>query len=82
MRINAQLKRPHRSDRPRGARMTTSWRSFGRRLRRDQQGATTLEWTMLLAVIGIPSYWIFKTLLATLLAHFHMMSTLNSLPFP
>lgn len=58
-----------------------------RRLKRkafhaEQSGATMLEWALLLAAIGLPSYWIIKLALNTLVAHYQMMTTINSLPFP
>lgn len=51
-------------------------------LHADERGATTLEYTLLLAAIGIPSYWIIATGLAALTAHYQMVTTLISLPFP
>ena len=55
---------------------------FSRRLHRDRRGATMLEWTLLLAVIALPSYVIFTILLDTLVIHYRMMVMLNHLPFP
>jgi hypothetical protein len=81
MRTSPHFKR-RRENRARGARMVTGWRRTARRLRRDESGATTLEWALLLAVVAIPSYWIFKTCLNMLVDYYHMMSMLNSLPFP
>ncbi len=57
---------------------TCSWR----RLAVEQDGATTLEWALLLAAIAIPSYFIITMALETLLGHYRMMTTLNALPFP
>ncbi len=54
----------------------------GRGLRADESGATTLEWTLLLGAIALPSYWIFQTLLSLIFEYYRMMSTLNGLPFP
>ena len=53
-----------------------------RRVARDQQGATTLEWALLLGVIAIPSYAIIQLALSALVAHYQMVTTLNGLPFP
>ncbi|MFW6059127.1 MAG: Flp family type IVb pilin [Phycisphaeraceae bacterium] len=53
-----------------------------KRLHRDQQGQTALEWTLLLGVIAIPSYLIVRLGVATLIAHYQMVTTLNGLPFP
>jgi len=52
------------------------------RLLGDEQGATSLEWALLLGAIAIPSYLIIMTLLRTLVGYYQMMTTLNSLPFP
>lgn len=48
----------------------------------DEAGATTLEWALLLVVMGIPAYWMAKIALNTLLAYYAMATTLNGLPFP
>lgn len=53
----------------------------GRRLR-DERGATMLEWVLLLAVIGLPSYVIIRIALSALIGNYQMMTTLNALPFP
>ncbi len=52
------------------------------RLHRDQRGSTTLEWTLLLAAIGLPAVVIMISALNLLVAHYRMMTLLNSLPFP
>jgi len=48
----------------------------------DESGATTLEWALLLGVVAIPTYYIIQMLLATLMGHYGLMTTLNALPFP
>ncbi len=48
----------------------------------DERGGHTLEWTLLLAVIGIPSYLVITMLLSALAGHYQMMAFVNSLPFP
>lgn len=53
-----------------------------RRVHRDQQGQTALEWTLLLGAIAIPSYLVVRLGVATLIAHYQMVTTLNGLPFP
>ena len=53
-----------------------------RRRAQDQQGATTLEWALLLGVIAFPSYYIIQAALSALVAHYQMVTTLNALPFP
>ncbi|MCC6679614.1 MAG: Flp family type IVb pilin [Phycisphaeraceae bacterium] len=52
------------------------------KLRRDVSGATALEWTLLLAVIVLPSYAIIRMALDLLVAHYQLIVTLNGLPFP
>lgn len=52
------------------------------RLHQCRQGATTLEWVLLLAAIALPSYLIIEMALATLLAYYQMTVTINGLPFP
>ena len=48
----------------------------------EEQAATTLEYALLLAAIGVPSYWAIKAALAALVGHYQMMTTINALPFP
>lgn len=49
---------------------------------RDEEGATTLEWTLLLAAIALPSWVIIRIALATLVAYYQMSVTLLGLPTP
>jgi Flp pilus assembly pilin Flp len=51
-------------------------------LLRNESGATTLEWALLLAAVVLPSYFILQTALATVVEYYRMMTTLNALPFP
>lgn len=54
-----------------------------RKLWREQTGATTLEYGLLLAAIALPSYVIFHfALYKLLLPQYKMIVQLNSLPFP
>lgn len=48
----------------------------------EERGATMLEWALLLAAIGIPSYWVIRIALDTLIGYYAMMTTLNGLPLP
>lgn len=57
-------------------------RRLRRRLRHDEEASMTLEWAMLLAVIGLPSYAIINLALEALVGHYQMMTMVNSLPFP
>lgn len=52
------------------------------RLGPDESGATTLELTLLVAVIAVPGYVLIRVGLATLVAHYQMVTMLNGLPFP
>ena len=51
-------------------------------LARDDAGATTLEWALLLGAIAIPSYYLFRYAQHMLEEIYRMMTTLNALPFP
>jgi hypothetical protein len=63
-------------------RQTTRLTHLFRRLTANQDGATTLEWTLLMGAIALPGYFIIKMALAVLIAHYQMVTTLNALPFP
>jgi hypothetical protein len=56
--------------------------SLLKRLWREQVGATTLEYGLLLAAIALPSYVIFRQALLLLVFQYRMIVELNSLPFP
>mgnify|MGYP006268133435 FL=1 len=64
------------------ARRLARLRATLRRLHRDENGATTLEYALLIAVIAIPSATIVFLLLDVLVAYYEMHATLNALPFP
>jgi len=49
---------------------------------RSQQGATMLEWVLLLGFIAIPSFLIMRVGMETLLGHFDLILTINAMPFP
>lgn len=49
---------------------------------RDDQGATMLEWALLLAAVVIPAWVIIRTGLAVLAGHYGMVTTINQMPFP
>jgi hypothetical protein len=52
------------------------------RLHRNQMGATTLEYCLLLAAIAFPGYFLINSALNLLVEHYRLMTFLNSLPFP
>lgn len=51
-------------------------------LARDESAATTLEWALLLAATALPSYYVIRLAMDTLVGHYQMMTAINSLPFP
>lgn len=51
-------------------------------LLKDESAATTLEWTLLLAAIALPSWFLLELAMDILVGHYHMQTTLNGLPFP
>jgi len=53
-----------------------------RRLRSDQQGQTTIEYALLLALVGLPAYGAFALLLKILAETYRMVVFLELLPFP
>lgn len=53
-----------------------------RSLASDDSGATTLETALLLAAIGIPSFFIIQACLGLLVDHYRMTVTLLALPLP
>ena len=57
-------------------------RNLRRALRGHDRGATMLEWTLLLAAVALPSYLVVRLGLATLFAHYQLVTTVNGLPFP
>ncbi len=51
-------------------------------LLKDESAATTLEWTLLLAAIALPSWFILELALDLLVGHYQMQTALNGIPFP
>lgn len=49
---------------------------------RDDRGATTMEWCLLLAMIAIPAWIIIRQGLFTLAGHYGLVTTMNQMPFP
>lgn len=48
----------------------------------DQRGQTTVEWILLLAVIGLPMVWVFRMALGILAEHYRMVQFVETMPFP
>lgn len=52
------------------------------RILSDETGATMVEYTIIVAAIAIPMYFLFRIAMDTLLGHYAMMTFLNGWPFP
>ena len=48
----------------------------------DETGAAVLEYTLLLAVFGIPMVYVFGWLLSLMVEHYGMVTFLETLPLP
>ncbi|MBS3733918.1 MAG: hypothetical protein KGY99_03220 [Phycisphaerae bacterium] len=57
-------------------------RSLRRQLHTAQDGATTVEWALVLAAIGLPLFWVFMMVLDVIAADYRMVTFLETLPFP
>jgi Flp pilus assembly pilin Flp len=62
--------------------MTRALGSILSRLWADERGQTTIEYALLLAVIGLPSVAAFGLMLAILAENYRMVTFLELLPFP
>jgi Flp pilus assembly pilin Flp len=49
---------------------------------RDQRGATSVEWILVLAVFVIPMVYVLGVLMAALVEHYGMITFFETLPFP
>lgn len=49
---------------------------------KDQKGQVAVEYTLLLAGIGLPMVYIFKVLLDALTAYYQMVTFVQTLPLP
>ena len=63
------------------ARKSNILRRF-RRLHRDAAGQMTVEWALVLAVVALPMYFVCAVCLDLLVAHYQMVTFLETLPFP
>ena len=52
------------------------------RFLRDQDGQTTVEWTLLIAAFGLPMLYVFGVLLGAMVEHYRMLTLVLTLPFP
>ena len=65
--------------------MSAAAREFRHRLRRalaDRRGQMTVEWALVLAAVALPMYFTVVLCLNLLVAHFQMVTFLETLPFP
>jgi Flp pilus assembly pilin Flp len=53
-----------------------------RRLWADERGQTTIEYALLLAVVGLPAVGAFGLMVAILAENYKMVTFLELLPFP
>lgn len=53
-----------------------------RALARDQRGQATIEWALLLLVVGIPAITVFGWLVSVLAENYRLVTFLELLPFP
>ncbi len=63
-------------------RLCRAWRRLTRPFRGGDRGATMLEWTLLLAAIALPSFFIIQIGLRAVFGHYQLITTINGLPFP
>ncbi len=52
------------------------------RLAADRRGQVTVEWALVLAAVALPMYLVVLLALKVLVAHFQMVTFLETLPFP
>ena len=65
--------------------MRRDGRRASRRLKRlgaDDAGQMTVEWALVLGLVALPMYFICVVCLNLLVAHFEMITFLETLPFP
>ena len=65
--------------------MSAATRQFARRAggaAGDARGQMTIEWALVLAAVALPMYFIVVLGLDLLVAHFQMVTFLQTLPFP
>lgn len=65
--------------------MSAAARQFARRVRAaagDARGQMTIEWALVLAAVALPMYFVVVLGLNLLVAHFQMVTFLETLPFP
>ena len=53
-----------------------------RRLQEDNRGQMTIEWALVLAAFALPMFFVIRTCMEILVAHYQMVTFLITLPFP
>ncbi len=53
-----------------------------RKIVSDDSGQVTLEWALVLAAVALPMYFIIVVCLNLLVAHYRMVTFMETLPFP
>jgi Flp pilus assembly pilin Flp len=61
--------------------MARVWRKLAS-LARDDSGQTTVEYALLIAVVGLPAITVFGLLVEVLAENYRMLTFLELLPFP
>jgi hypothetical protein len=56
-----------------------TWRQ---RLTADERGQMTIEWALVLAAFALPMFYVIRTCIDLLVAHYQMVTFLITLPFP
>jgi hypothetical protein len=56
-----------------------TWRQL---LLADDRGQMTLEWALVLAAFALPMFFVIRTCMEILVAHYQMVTFLITLPFP
>lgn len=59
-----------------------TWRTGIARAFSDDSGQMTVEWALVLAAIALPMYFVFTVCLRLLVAHYQMVSFMDTIPFP
>ena len=49
---------------------------------RGQAGQMTIEWALVMAGVALPMYFVIRTCVDLLVAHFQMVTFMQTLPFP
>ena len=49
---------------------------------RDQAGQVTIEWTLVMAAVALPMYFVIRVCIELMVAHFRMVTFMETLPFP